>query len=416
MGVEERRLKLIQQGTIALESCNPNLAVQFFERALSLKPDDADTMDALSDALLQAGRSCEAKALLLESIRISPELNPAKYFYLAQLQESTDALTSYKAGISQLERLLHELESEEEKKKEKKKPNKEVNMKKKNKKKVGLIRQLSRAYSSVAELFLTDLCFEEDAERRCEEAVLESLSLYETNYDGQLTLCSLRLSQSRAEEASEVALRLVEQVMRSRLLLSQKSIVQELSRQSKEEEEEEEEEDNKEEEDHGMEEEEEASFDLCINLSKLLLECASSSSSSSSSSELSSKAADLLSDLLNDNDDVAEVWFLLGIASSASNENEAAIEQFTRAKDLLTFSLSEGKEGMEVQEEVCGEEEKEMLLTVASYLELLQSGQRLPLFGNNRNGNGMEGSVGDGCVPMDEEWSDEDDNNDDKAR
>ena len=67
----------------------------------------------------------------------------------------------------------------------------------------------SRAHSSIAELFLTDLCFDTDAESRCETATTAALALDAASVDGRLALASLRLSQSRTSDACVVAEQLV---------------------------------------------------------------------------------------------------------------------------------------------------------------------------------------------------------------
>jgi hypothetical protein len=64
-----------------------------------------------------------------------------------------------------------------------------------------LRKQIARSYSSLAELYMTDLCFEENAETECEAAVVGSLQYDPGSLDGRCALASLRLSQQRPTEA-----------------------------------------------------------------------------------------------------------------------------------------------------------------------------------------------------------------------
>lgn len=92
--------KLVEQGQLALDRAEPELALKFFERAHSLNSSDTSIMDSLADVLLQLNEPERAYELLNQSISLEPLLNPCKYLYLAQLQTSHDALKSYQTGIS----------------------------------------------------------------------------------------------------------------------------------------------------------------------------------------------------------------------------------------------------------------------------------------------------------------------------
>lgn len=63
--------------------------------------------------------------------------------------------------------------------------------------------QLCGAYCSVAELYLTDLCFEENAENDCESALQAALQLDTPTSppDAVQAMANLRLSQNRVDEA-----------------------------------------------------------------------------------------------------------------------------------------------------------------------------------------------------------------------
>lgn len=88
--------------------------------------------------------------VLARSILLEPEEGPDKYLYMAQLYEGRRALEYYEKG---LELLLRKLGERAEGAKEGE---------------AVLKQRVCMAYCSVAELFLTDLCFEPDAEAQCQ--------------------------------------------------------------------------------------------------------------------------------------------------------------------------------------------------------------------------------------------------------
>ena len=338
--MSELKQKLLDQGMLALGNCNPDLAAKFFAKALELDKDDTDTMDALADALVQCGRGDEARPLLETSARLQPDRNPAKWFYLAQLQHSEEALRSLTSGVEALLR-VGDLSDP------------------------AVRAQLGKAFASVAELFLTDLCFAPDAERRCEEAVEQSLRHHSEGMDGRLALVSLRLSQSRTPEAAQTVEQVFLDVMAVRQRLAQRSIVQEMQ--------------------SSMEEVEAVESDVCLALAKLLLECAASRP------DLLSAAAELLEDLLLDDDEQPEVHYLLGVALAGEFPEDPipAAEHFEAARALL--------------ERQPNEEDTELLAAVREHLKDIAEGRPVQFSGCRLSEPGERHSMDD------EEWSEEED-------
>ncbi|CCG82187.1 TPR domain protein [Taphrina deformans PYCC 5710] len=61
--------------------------------------------------------------------------------------------------------------------------------------------RLASAYSAMAELYMTDLCMTENAEEQCEKYVTNALLADDRSSEALQTLASMRLSQSRVEDA-----------------------------------------------------------------------------------------------------------------------------------------------------------------------------------------------------------------------
>lgn len=100
--------------------------------------------------VMQMPTPSRASKVLTRSILLEPEEGPDKYLYMAQLHEGREALGHYEKGLELLQKKLADgadRTKEEE---------------------VALRQRVCMAYCSIGELFLTDLCFDEDAETRCQ--------------------------------------------------------------------------------------------------------------------------------------------------------------------------------------------------------------------------------------------------------
>lgn len=64
-------------------------------------------------------------------------------------------------------------------------------------------RTLSSLYCSMAELYMTDLCMEANAEERCETLLEKARSVCPESYEVLQTLANMKMSQDRPEEARE---------------------------------------------------------------------------------------------------------------------------------------------------------------------------------------------------------------------
>ena len=88
--------------------------------------------------------------MLARSILLGPEEGPDKYLYMAQLHGGREALAHYEKGLELLQKPLADGAAE-------------------TKEAAAALRQrVCMAYCSIGELFLTDLCFDQDAETRCQ--------------------------------------------------------------------------------------------------------------------------------------------------------------------------------------------------------------------------------------------------------
>lgn len=285
---------LIEQGNTALTALDLDLAYKSFDQALQLDSNDTNIMDALADVCMQLGDLEKAFGLLQQSTAQAPSENPFKWMFLAQLQNETESVESYQTGIHYLKEILNVTEDSTAK---------ELTL-----------QQIAKAYCSIAEIYLTDLCYEDDAETRCEAAINDSLLTLPENLDGLQAQTSLRISQNRKTEASVIIEKVADRIIANRTAMHSKAIVSELL-----------------ETETTCESKENPEIDFCSATAKLLIEC------SSENQQLGNKAIDLLVSLLEEDDENLEIWYLIGVASlnCVPIDLESARFHLEQAKDMM---------------------------------------------------------------------------------
>jgi len=189
-----------------------------------------------------------------------------------------------------------------------------------------LHQKLSGAYCNVAELYLTDLCYEDNAELECESYLEKALQIKDPDgeplVDALQTMASLRLSQKpRQLEAVSYILRAYDRMkVGSEALASLVGLNETASDETGKDEEEAVE----------LKEIDAANnlpeFEFRCQTAKLLLECASLLKESPSPPSLQqpsqedqclNAAISVLGSLLAQNDEVVEIWYLTGCAFAA---------------------------------------------------------------------------------------------------
>eukprot|EP00903_Cladosiphon_okamuranus_P020008 g18379.t1 len=252
---------------------DPFLAATLYKKVLQARPHDTTVMGEAADLMLHVGETAAAKEVLARSILLGPEEGPDKYLYMAQLHEGREALGHYEKG---LELLLKQLSAAETKEAE-----------------AALRQRVCMAYCSVGELFLTDLCFDQDAETRCQDALDGSMRYDYGGPEPLNALANLRLSQSKPEDAAKSA----EEAFR-RLGLCEPPP------------------------DH----------EFRVSLAKVLVECSSVNAS------CSDKALQVLNGLMQEDDENVELWYLMAVAFNSLQppDYESARAHLNTAAEMLS--------------------------------------------------------------------------------
>jgi hypothetical protein len=254
--------------------------------------------------------------------------------YLGQLQEAEASVASFRKGIAMLSALAQGTT--------------DVNVREKLSKEVG------KAYCNVADMYMTDLCMEDDAEQQCEEAIRHATQHDASSLDLGLTLSNLRLSQSRPEEACTaievVYMRIVAvldaQVSKPILSAFRTDPAQGASSDVSA--------SSSSVGSGGESEVDEVMPDLemCISVVKRLIECAAVKPA------LGLAAMEVAQRLLLVDDSNVELWYLTGVACLYCSPPEvgSAVEALVRAKEMLEAMAKMGsgskKGGVKMPEEL----------------------------------------------------------------
>ncbi len=254
-------------------------------------------------------------------------------------------------------------------------------------------RQLCGAYCSVAELYLTDLCFEPNAEAECESSLQAAVKLDDptsSSPDAIQAMANLRLSQNRGEEAIPL---MVQSYNRVKVGCEALADLVGLGK------------DGDENQNKQMDKENVAKelkgealnaanslpgFEFRCQMAKLLLECSSILEDPASVEQRNfcvEAAIQVLGSLLAENDEVIEIWFLVGCAfSTLTPKNTIASKHYF---ETTLDMLQKVKKGMKQQQmNPMDEEFKASLLDIQEKIKEVK--KRLSELGDGEDGSAME--------------------------
>ncbi|KAF2199877.1 hypothetical protein GQ43DRAFT_419293 [Delitschia confertaspora ATCC 74209] len=192
---------LLTEAVALLQTSQPEDALVLAQRALSLLQKTSEPNLAILPALnilgeihVELGDPEVARENFLTAVSLDPEGKEGdaaeKFLWLAQLCEEggSESVKWFAKGIDVLKREIAELES---------KGNRPAVAEAIAEKK----QRIASALCGIAEVYMTDLSWEEDAEARCEAAVTEALLVAPNSPETLQTLASIRISQIRIDDA-----------------------------------------------------------------------------------------------------------------------------------------------------------------------------------------------------------------------
>jgi hypothetical protein len=345
--------------------------LQVLEKRAELKVSVEDREGALQD-YQQALELLEASPLTpqepMKNEPTPPNLQEAQqraslYLYIGQLQAGQDAVDAYQKGIGCLQATLEQMQRDFETLKpsrmdepmvqgdnddddddESKPVDPKTAMEETQ-------RQLAAACCSAADVYLTDLCFEENAEQECESFLAKAMLLPDVDgepvIDALQTAASLRLSQTRGLEAVDFILRAFQKIRVGCEALASLVNVRDGP--------------NPEQATELVEPEAVRNlpgFEFRCQTAKLLIECAGvlkeEKQGDPREAQCTQAAVDVLGSLLAENDEVAEIWYLTGDAFAAMNPPnvELAAHYWETTEEMLTSVKESLEQGcLETQDE-----------------------------------------------------------------
>ncbi|KAL7424035.1 hypothetical protein Q5752_001620 [Cryptotrichosporon argae] len=183
---------LIDKAHTLLAQSNFELAIKFLERLLELEPENGEARELVGIAELEGGdadRGRQHLLLLLPPHATSPT-HPSPYLYLAQVAEDPhEALGYYSTAAAMIEQRASSGQGSDEEKE-----------------------MAVSALVAMVEIWMSDLCFEPSASDNCDALIARALALSPASAEARLSLASIRISQSKFDEARQIAVGLYKEV------------------------------------------------------------------------------------------------------------------------------------------------------------------------------------------------------------
>jgi tetratricopeptide (TPR) repeat protein len=261
-----------------MSETNWELAHAFVTRAIERAPLLVAGHTLMGELAVQVGDFDTAVASLRTAITLEPNSGAEKFMNLGQVVGGDEAAELYARGIAILRAQLAETPDN-----------------------VDVRRSLSSAYCSVAELYLTDLCMADEAEHECGAAIQSALAIDENSVEALQLAASYYVSCQRPDDAL--------QALQRSYSLWKGAIERAMA-------------------EDGAELTDDdlfllPSYERRLDAARLFMELAQPS-----------EAVAICGLLVQESDDVGEVWTLLAHAHVALNEWNEALECVERAENL----------------------------------------------------------------------------------
>jgi len=188
--------QILDKAAEYMDMYNYEMAQKFCQRALEIDNDNVRALEATATLLLEAGDAENAKHCLGRAITVAPSVGHTKYLSLAQLMQGKESLELYNKAIEIMTKSIRDIESSPEKN------HSEQTEKKINSSSIQTLKQeLSNAFCAITELWMTDLCDENEAEQECESNIQKSIEAYDSNPEAWQTKARFHLIKSEFEDA-----------------------------------------------------------------------------------------------------------------------------------------------------------------------------------------------------------------------
>ncbi|CAI5662489.1 unnamed protein product [Oreochromis niloticus] len=252
-----------------MDSFDFEMASLFCQRALDVEPTNLQVLDMLGHISSELGDTQKAKEVFLRAVELSPDIGHSKYMYLGQIHTGREAVDYYTKGIQVLLNTLEKQGTTTALAGAAAPPDEDPEL--------PTEKDVSVAYCSIAEIYLTDLCMEEGASDKCREFIEKALQYHHDNPEALQLMASYLFSTERNQEGKDYLLKSVGMWLPA---LKQRAASSSAGEDIQN---------------------EIPPYESRITTAKLLIE-----------SEEYEMAVDVLESLLEEDDEVVQVWYLSG--------------------------------------------------------------------------------------------------------
>ncbi|XP_056141676.1 uncharacterized protein si:dkey-12j5.1 [Lampris incognitus] len=193
--------QLLEKTEECMDSFDFGMASRFCQRALDVEPTNLQVLDMLGHIYSEMGDTQKAKGVFLRAAELSPDEGHSKYMYLGQIHTGQEAVDYYTRGI---QILLSALEKQAQTT-----AVAEAAATSAEDSELPTAKDVCVAYCSVAELYLTDLCMEEGAADKCKESIEKALQYHHDNAEALQLMASYLFSIEKNQASRDYLMRSV---------------------------------------------------------------------------------------------------------------------------------------------------------------------------------------------------------------
>lgn len=292
MTVEE----LVDLAEEAIDRCELEAACKYAKQALDIEPKNISALDTMASIQMEMGNNESAKNIYKKLVELNPNDGFNKYMCLAQLSDELEAVEFYKKGI---ELMLVEY-AKQEQQSSRPSTSRAIEDDEDDEDDCQMIKKsdISTAYGSIAEIYLTDLCMEENADELCKSYLDKSLEYEPKNPESLQLFASYWLSKADLDQARKYILESLDNWLPKYIEASESGLLVDPTQVIS------------------------LTYDSRINTSRILTEV-----------DEFDKALTVLEQLVEEDDEVVVIWYMLGWVNYCKGE-----EYFANAKYYLKRS------------------------------------------------------------------------------
>ncbi|KAK6455495.1 uncharacterized protein RJT20DRAFT_128749 [Scheffersomyces xylosifermentans] len=202
--------EVVAKARALLQSSQADKALELLAPQYETNGENVIFLQIFGETLLENNQLEDAYNVLVKACELDPQAEQVsgteKFFYFGQIVGGQDGINALDIGLQRLQYQLQLLEGEQGEQ-----DAALVELAKlyttKQQLRTYLIKKLNQGIFAKIEIWMTDLCMEEEAEQQCNDLIDFSLSLDPQNPEALSLLASIRISQQRNDEAKESLLK-----------------------------------------------------------------------------------------------------------------------------------------------------------------------------------------------------------------